>query len=247
MKRDQIDFPPRHEPLRDDVSLLGSLVGEMLREQCGDELFERIDGARTAAIERRSGQGDARELMTLCRFDDFAQAADFVRGFTAWFRMVNLAEQVHRIRRRRQYQKAADAGFQPDSLADVFAQLREAGLAWDDVAAFLNDLLVEPVFTAHPTEATRRSLLEKEQRMAQYLIQRLDPSLAAVEVKRLIDRVRMEQTIAWQTAEQSHERPTVADEAEHAHYYLANVLYRIAPVFHEHLAEAAEAVFGVEV
>jgi len=247
MKRDQIDFPPRHEPLRDDVSLLGSLVGEMLREQCGDGLFERIDGARTAAIERRSGQGDARELMTLCRFDDFAQAADFVRGFTAWFRMVNLAEQVHRIRRRRQYQKAADAGFQPDSLADVFAQLREAGLAWDDVAAFLNDLLIEPVFTAHPTEATRRSLLEKEQRMAQYLIQRLDPSLAAVEVKRLIDRVRMEQTIAWQTAEQSHERPTVADEAEHAHYYLANVLYRIAPVFHEHLAEAAEAVFGVEV
>jgi phosphoenolpyruvate carboxylase len=247
MKRDQIDFPPQHEPLRDDVSLLGTLVGDLLREQCGDELFERIDTARSAAIERRAEEGDARELESLCRFDDFGQAADFVRGFATWFRMVNLAEQVHRIRRRRQYQQSADAGFQPDSLADVFSQLREAGLGWDDVAALLDELLIEPVFTAHPTEATRRSLLEKEQRMARYLVQRLDPSLAVVEVNRLIDRVRMEQTIAWQTAEQSHERPTVADEAEHAHFYLANVLYRIAPVFHEHLAEAATAVYGVGV
>ena len=247
MKRDQIDFPPQHEPLRDDVSLLGGLVGDLLREQCGNTLFERIDTARAAAIERRDGEGDASELEALCRFDDFAQAADFVRGFTTWFRMVNLAEQVHRIRRRRQYQQSAEAGFQPDSLADVFAQLRAAGLGWDDVSALLDDLLIEPVFTAHPTEATRRSLLEKEQRMVRYLVQRLDPSLPAFEVDRLIDRVRMEQTIAWQTAEQSNARPTVADEAEHAHFYLADVLYRIAPVFHEHLAEAAAAVFGANV
>ncbi len=245
MERDQIDFPQQHEPLRDDVSLLGSVVGEMLREQCGDALFEQVEAARSAAIARRTGSGEAEALEAACRFEDCRQATDFVRGFAAWFRMVNLAEQVHRIRRRRQYQ-AEGGGPQPDSLADVFGQLAEAGLGWDDVRSTLSGLLIEPVFTAHPTEATRRSILEKEQRMARYLIQRLDPAMPADEAERLLDRVRMEQTIAWQTAEQSNARPTVADEAEHAHFYLANVLYRIAPVFHENLTDAARAAFGVD-
>ena len=246
MKRDQIDFPARHEALRDDVSLLGRLIGRLLREQCGETLFERVELARAAAIDRRSGAASRQVLADLCLFDDTAFATDFVRGFTAWFRAVNLAEQVHRIRRRREYSKAG-TGLQPDSLADVFRQLKAAGHDWPTVEKMLADLLIEPVFTAHPTEATRRSMLEKEQRMARYLVQRMDTSLPANEAQRLIDRVRMEQTIAWQTAEQSHARPTVADEAEHAHFYLANTLYRIAPVFHEAIAEAASAVYGVEV
>lgn len=246
MKRDQIDFPARHAALRDDVSLLGSLIGELLREQCGETLFERIETARAAAIDRRSGTVSRQVLEDLCRFEDPAPASDFVRGFAAWFRAVNLAEQVHRIRRRREYRKA-ESGPQPDSLADVFRQLKDAGHDWPDVEALLADLLIEPVFTAHPTEATRRSILEKEQRMARYLIQRLDTTLPANEIQRLIDRVRMEQTIAWQTAEQPRTQPSVADEAEHAHFYLANTLYRIAPVFHEAIAEAAAAVYGVSV
>jgi len=246
MKRDQIDFPARHEALRDDVSLLGGLIGELLREQCGEVLFERVELARSAAIDRRSGKGSRQVLADMCRFDDAAFAIDFVRGFTAWFRAVNLAEQVHRIRRRREYRRA-EAGLQPDSLADVFRQLKDAGHDWRVVEKLLADVLIEPVFTAHPTEATRRSILEKEQRMARYLVQRMDPSLPANEAQRLIDRVQMEQTIAWQTAEQSHTRPTVADEAEHAHFYLANTLYRVAPVFHEAIAEAAATVYGVEI
>jgi len=246
MKRDQIDFPARHEPLRVDVSLLGAMVGELLLEQCGEAVFERIEAARSAAIDRRSGGQSAEALEALASLEDPSQATDFVRGFAAWFRMVNLAEQVHRIRRRRQY-RAEGAGIQPESLADALNQLRDAGVSWETIRSRLDDFLIEPVFTAHPTEATRRSVLEKEQRMARYLIQRLDPDMPQAESDRLLDRVRMEQTIAWQTAEQSQERPSVADEAEHAHFYLANVLYRIAPVFHENLAEAAALVYEQDV
>lgn len=246
MKRDQIDFPARHEPLRVDVSLLGGMVGELLLEQCGEAVFERVEAARSAAIDRRSGGDSTRSLEALTSLEDPSQATDFVRGFAAWFRMVNLAEQVHRIRRRRQY-RAEGAGIQPESLADALNQLRDAGVPWDTVRARLEEVLIEPVFTAHPTEATRRSVLEKEQRMARYLIQRLDPDMPQAETDRLLDRVRMEQTIAWQTAEQSRERPSVADEAEHVHFYLANVLYRIAPVFHENLADAATLVYQQDV
>ena len=246
MKRDQIDFPPQHEPLREDVSLLGGLVGELLREQCGEALFMQVESARSAAIERRTGETDSESLSRLCQFDDCDQAINFIRAFTTWFRMVNLAEQIHRIRRRREYQ-AEGKIVQPDSLADVFRKLAEAGTSWREARSLLDELMIEPVFTAHPTEATRRSILEKEQRMAKYLVQRLNPTLPEREVSRLVDRVRMEATIAWQTSEQSHVRPTVADEAEHAHFYLADVLYRIAPVVHENLAEAANIAWGVEV
>ncbi|QKK02995.1 MAG: phosphoenolpyruvate carboxylase [Pseudomonadota bacterium] len=245
MKRQDIDFPPEHRPLRDDVSLLGGMIGELLREQCGDGLFERVETARSAAIARRTGEDDGSALLAQCRIDDAGQADAFVRAFAAWFRMVNLAEQVHRIRRRREYM-AAGEGAQPDSLADVFEQLSDQGHDWETVRSRLGELLIEPVFTAHPTEATRRSILEKEQRMATYLVERLDPGLSENAANRLVDRVRMEQTIAWQTAEQSRSRPTVADEAEHAHYYLANVLYRVAPVLHENLAEAASRAWGMD-
>ncbi|QOC21403.1 phosphoenolpyruvate carboxylase [Wenzhouxiangella sp. AB-CW3] len=244
MRRDQIDFPTEHQALRDDVSLLGAMIGELLQEQCGDTLFQRVETARSAAIARRLGEDDGSEILAQCRMEDAEEAGAFTRAFAAWFRMVNLAEQVHRIRRRREYM-AAGEGVQPDSLADVFESLANEGRDWESVRRMLESLCVEPVFTAHPTEATRRSILEKEQRMARYLVQRLDPGLSANASRRLIDRVRMEQTIAWQTAEQSRNRPSVADEAEHAHYYLANVLYRVAPVLHENLAEAATRAWGV--
>ncbi len=246
MKRDQIDFPARHEALREQVSLLGGLIGDLLQEQCGQALFARIEEARSAAIDRRSVSAPSAALQELCRFENPAEASEFIRGFTAWFRMVNLAEQVHRIRRRREYRNSS-AGPQPDSLIDAFSRLQDSGVEWDELKDLLSDLLIEPVFTAHPTEATRRSILEKEQRMARYLVQRLDPGLPPLEAERLIDRVRMEQTIAWQTAEQSRTRPTVADEAEHAHFYLANTLYRVAPVLHEAIADAAAAVYGVDI
>lgn len=243
MKREEIDFPPEHEALREDVGALGSMVGDLLREQRGESLFARVESARATAIDRRIGNAGGEELRRACAFEAPGEALDFVRGFAAWFRMVNLAEQVHRIRRQREW--AADARPQPESLEAVLDQLRDEGMGFQEFEALLSGLLLEPVLTAHPTEATRRSILEKEQRMAQYLVQRFDASQSPRTLARLLDRVRMELTIAWQTAEQSAVRPTVADEAEHAHYYLANVLYRIAPVLHESLAEAIGSTWGV--
>jgi len=245
MRREEIDFPPEHEPLRDDVGELGALIGNLLREQCGEQLFMRIEAARATAIDRRRGSADSASLEEACRFDDRAAALDFVRGFAAWFRMVNLAEQVHRIRRQRAW--AASDQAQPESLESVLGRLRDGGMVYADLKPLLADLLIEPVLTAHPTEATRRSILEKEQRMAGYLVRRFDRTQSAGTLHRWLDRVRMELTIAWQTAEQAQVRPTVADEAEHAHYYLGNVVYRVAPVLHEHLAEAIESVWGVDI
>ena len=242
MKREEIDFPPEHEALREDVRALGAMVGALLREQCGVALFGRVEDARGLAIARRAGEIGRGPLERACRFEDAAEAQDFVRGFAAWFRMVNLAEQVHRIRRQREWGRRGKP--QPEGLEAVLEDCRDRGIGRQDLESLLAGICVEPVLTAHPTEATRRSILEKEQRMARYLVERFDVGQSPRQLARLLDRVRMELTVAWQTAEQPEIRPTVADEAEHAQYYLADVLYRIAPVLHETLAEAIEAVWG---
>lgn len=225
--------------------MLGALVGDMLREQCGERLFAQVEAARTAAIARREGRDDGKALVAALTGLEPEAARRLVRGFATYFRMVNLAEQVHRIRRRREYQARGDE-IQPESLRDVLGRLREAGVGKESILSCLESFCLELVFTAHPSEATRRSILEKEQHMARRWVERLDASLGPEERRRLLARVRTELTAAWQTDEKRSVQPVVADEAEHVLFYLTNVLYPVVPVFHERMTEAMKDTYGVD-
>ena len=102
--RHQIQFPPKHLALREDVHQLGAMVGQMLREQGGDSLYDLVEGDRRAAIERRDHEGEnALQLQARVAGRPPAIARDLVRAFSAWFQAVNLAEKAHRIRRRREF------------------------------------------------------------------------------------------------------------------------------------------------
>jgi len=104
MPRPDIHFPLKDAALRDDVHILGSLVGDVLRDQGGEELFALVEGDRQTAIGRRSGDSeDSAQLPLRTRNRNAHEAQDLVRAFSTWFQMVNMAEKVHRIRRRRQY------------------------------------------------------------------------------------------------------------------------------------------------
>ena len=166
-----------------------------------------------------------------------------VRAFAAYFNAVNLAERVHRIRRRRDYQRVGSAS-QPGSLHAVLEALKSDGVDLDTLAQWLPRLQLELVFTAHPTEAMRRALLEKEQDVVRGLIVGMDPSLTPQERHAERERIRTAITAAWQTAENPPTRPTVADELEHVGFYLSEVIYRVLPVFHEALDEAIQSVYG---
>jgi phosphoenolpyruvate carboxylase len=249
MERPGLEFPPKDEPLREDVRTLGALVGEVLREQGGDELFGAVERARRAAIRRREGEGAAAaeaeaELAGLVEALAPPQAERLVRAFSTYFEVVNLAEKVHRIRRRRDYLRAPDAPPQPYSLLDTLHKLRAEGLEREDVLELFRRLSVEPVFTAHPTETTRRTLLEKQQDIARLLVDRLDPSRTEPEERAALARIRAHVTAAWQTEEQPRDRPSVADEAEHVLFYVTDVLYRVLPPFYEELEAALARTFA---
>ncbi len=243
MKRRHIHFEPKDEPLREDVRVLGALVGDMIREQGGARLFESVEGARRAAIARREGDADAAARLTdvVCNRSP-AEADALVRAFSTYFKVVNLAEQVHRIRRRRDYLR--QGAVQAESFAATFRELHEAGVGLGAVGALWARLRVEPVFTAHPSEATRRTILVKLQRIARALVDRLDPSLTPDEARAAMARIRSDVTAMWQTEEQPSERPTVMDELEHVAFYLTDVIYRVIPSFYEAMEGGAAATFG---
>ena len=244
MHRHDIEFAPKDAALREDVHALGALVGEIIREQGGEQLFAMVEEDRVAAIARREGEAEgALELTIRVQDRPPAIARDLVRAFSTWFQVVNLAEKVHRIRRRRQYFTSQSAP-QPQGVADCLLRLKEQGLSLEQVMELIRTLRIEPVFTAHPVESTRRTMLRKQQRIAQLMMLRLDPTLTPQELASVWGRVRTEITTAWQTEEHPRLKLTVADEREHVLFYLSEIVYRIVPAFYEEIETSLRNVFG---
>ena len=247
VKRDDIQFPAKHSALRDDVHVLGALVGDVLKDQGGDTLFDLVEKDRLLAIRRRAGDKEAAaELSIQLRGRAPHVARDLARAFSMWFRAVNLAEKVHRIRRRRGYFIEASERAQPGGVEAALLTFKQHGSTLAEVLELLKQVHIEPVFTAHPTESARRTMLRKNQRIAGLLLDRLDPTLTPQELRQNWSRVRTEITTAWQTEDHPRERLTVADEREHVVFYLAEILYRILPAFYGELAEALGRIYGVQ-
>jgi phosphoenolpyruvate carboxylase len=241
--RAEIFFAEKDQALRDDVRRLGELVGELVKDQGGEALFDLVEAARKASIAQREGDAGAlQELRTLLSSLTPRTARDFIRAFSTYFQMINMAEKVHRIRRRRAYLRDADRP-QPLSFADTLRRLKDAGSDAAAIEAVLSSVSVEPVFTAHPTEATRRTLLRKQQSVARHLVDMLDPYMTPQEERSTLGQIRMEMTTGWQTEEHPDTQVRVSDEAEHVLFFLTDVLYRMIPPFYEGLEEAVAMVF----
>ena len=241
--REGLEFVATDALLRDDVRTLGALVGELLGEQCGPRFLAQVEDIRRLAIRRRE-QGDPVDaLADRLAAAPQADAVQLVRAFAAYFGAINLAERVHRIRRRRDYERNSDQP-QPGGFEAVLRDLQENGVTCGELAATLPRLWVEPVFTAHPTEAVRRAMLEKERDIVERLVADIDRTRTPVERRADLERIRLALTSAWQTSDAPSAKPTVADEVEHVGFYLANVLYRVAPVYYEAFADAIERVYG---
>ena len=245
VNRADIHFPPHHEPLREDIHALGEIVGSVLREQGGDELYSLAEDDRLTAIRRREGDASAGETLRL-RVEGRAPALarDLLRAFAAYFQLANVAEKVHRIRRRREYFLTATDRPQPRGVVDTLVELKSQGLSLEEVLDLLRQLSIEPVLVAHPIESARRTGLRRQQRIADRLLERSNPLLAPNEKAMLLERIRVDVTLDWQTAEHPRERLTVVDEREHAMFYLGEVLYRIVPVFYEELSLALSRLYG---
>lgn len=244
----------KQAPLRRDIRSLGALLGQVLREQAGEALFGTVESLRRTAIARREAEaaGDAagaqrhlEEAQTLTReaARDPQRAYELARAFAFYFELINLAETNHRKRRRRAGLLDPAAAPQRGSFRGTLRRLREAGHTRASVMELLHRICVVPVFTAHPTEVARRSVMFKRRRISE-LLEQLDvlgqpPS----ELERLQDELLAEITALWQTDDVRMARPTVRDEIRMGLDYYEASLFATVPVLYAEMAQALDAEF----
>jgi len=217
---------------RRDVSLLGGLVGEVLREQGGDALFGAVEHLRREAIALRATPepDPAREaaLREWVEGQSDESLLAIVRGFSVYFHVINLAEQHHRVRVLRERERAG--GTLQESVGAAIDALREAGVDAPTLAAGLDDLLARPVFTAHPSEARRRTLRYQLLRAAAMIARPDDTDLLPRERTATLDELRARITLIWETAATREAQPSVLDEVQSVLGILAGTLYDVAPL-----------------
>lgn len=227
------------QPLRDDIHLLGDLHGEVLKQQQGPRLFDLVERVRALAKSGRAGNAaDFDELARILASAPAGEALPAARAFAHFLNLANIAEQHHRVRRRREYQRHAEARPQPGSCDEVFGRLRESGITADELFAAVLSLRIELVLTAHPTEVVRRTLLQKYARIDELLTQRDHDDLTIPEQHEVMAELRREIASTWQTDEVQRERPTPIDEVKGGLFVFEQTLWDAVPGFLRALDEA---------
>jgi phosphoenolpyruvate carboxylase len=211
-----IGFEPKDAPLRRDINLLGRVLGRVLIEQEGQDLFETEEEIRTLCKRLRFDYDPELDARLRRRIDAMSvgELRRIVRAFSVYFQLVNVAERYHRVRRRRQSEASPEDPPQRASLSSALARLKSEGLEADALRDVLEGMEVGLVLTAHPTEAIRRSVRRKHARIGEMLESMESPVLTWRERRNLEEDMAEEITLLWQTDELRVRRPEVRQEVE---------------------------------
>jgi phosphoenolpyruvate carboxylase len=246
----------KEAPLRRDVRSLGTLLGAVLREQAGDEAFAQVEALRQGTISRRDAEarGRAEEAarhaaaaLELVHALPVERAVLLTRAFAFYFELINLAETNHRKRRRIALRLSGQAGRQRGSLEGTFCEMRRVGIGAEEALNWLRRVLIVPVFTAHPTEAARRTVMFKRRRIGEFL-EALDRiPLPEQDMARLEELVLAEITGLWQTDEVRSRRPTVYDEVKMGLDYYDVSIFETLPELYREISASLRAAYDLEI
>ncbi len=237
--------PDPHAPLRDDVRLLGRLLGDTIRSLDGAPAYEAIEQVRRLAKGARAGDvSAAAELRAVVDALPSELSMPVARGFAHFLALANIAEQHHRIRRRYDYLRAPEGLPQRGSLDEAFARFVEAGVSGQALHDVVANMGVELVLTAHPTEVNRRTLLRRHARIAELLAKLDQGHWIASERDDFEDDLRREIATIWRTDEVMRTKPTPFEEARGGVLVFEQTLWDAMPRFLRHLDAALERFTG---
>ena len=253
----QSDDSAKDYALRRDVRSLGALLGRVLVEQVGPELFNTVEEIRKLMIRHRervvhspaaASHGDLMaSAQAMISKMDMNRAHQVTKAFAIYFELANLAETNHRKRRRRARQLDRQSAPLPGSFHGTLMRMKRAGISADAALAALRQVAVTPVFTAHPTEVARQTVLLKRRRIAEQL-ERLDRlPLTVGEALRCEEIIHAEITALWQTDEVRQTKPTVDDEIRMGLRYFRLSLFETLPRIYSEVAESIREEYGAVV
>ncbi len=233
------------DALSQKIHILGDLLGETIREQEDPAIFARVERIRALAKDWRAADS-ADNLHTLTHVSDEADIETnllTLKAFTSYFHLVNLAEEHHRVRVLRARDRAADIDPVADSIADAVFTLRDHGLTPQDVQALLDQLSVDFVFTAHPTESKRRSVLEKLRAISATL-QRVDSEdVSPRDLDEAYTELQTQITLLWLTDEVRVKKPTVIDEVRNGLWFFSGTLFNAVAQTYRSLEEGLASAY----
>ncbi|MEF2247780.1 MULTISPECIES: phosphoenolpyruvate carboxylase [unclassified Paenibacillus] len=223
--------------LRRDVRFLGNILGEVLVHQGGRELFDIVEQIReqSKAVRAEFVPELYEQFKSTISSINPSIRQQVIRAFAIYFQLVNIAEQNHRIRRKRDYEVTAGEAVQSGSIESAIQKLKERNTSIEDVKEMINGISLELVMTAHPTEATRRAVLDIHKRIADDMTELDNPTLTYREREKLKEKLMNEVLILWQTDELRDRKPTVIDEVRNGLYYFDETLFEVLPNVYEEL------------
>ena len=246
--------PMKDAPLRRDVRSLGILLGDVLREQAGDALYGNVEELRRIAMAHREADvagntaaaaSTLEQALQRVKGLELGQAYPLVRAFAFYFELINLAETNHRKRRRLSFQLDTDAPPQRGSLRGTLRRMRAAGYTAEEALSQLEHICVTPVFTAHPTEVARRTVMFKRRRITE-ILEELDRIPVPMEqIVALEQELTAEITMLWQTDDVRRLRPTVRDEVRMGLDYYDASLFATLPGLYAEVEAAFAHEYGV--
>ena len=221
----------KFKPVRDEVRFLGESLGRVLIEQEGKRFFDQVEWIRKTAISLRREPNSTLEAQLLKRIRSLSlpELTKLIRAFTVYFQLVNLAEEKHRIRRKRHHESQSQNSYQKGSVGDIAHRLKETGWSAKKVQGLLSQVSIELVLTAHPTESQRRSILEKLFSINHLLIEKELRLHTPRELEEIDEKIIREITLLWQTDELRRRYQTPIDEVDNTLFYLDTVLFDILP------------------
>jgi phosphoenolpyruvate carboxylase len=246
--------PIKDGPLRRDVRSLGAILGQVLVEQSGQDLFDSVEQLRKLLIQHRETVRRTTETVSASEFLGKAQAMiskmevsrahEVTKAFASYFELTNLAETNHRKRRRRAGKLDPEQPPLPGSFRGTLARMKAAGISAESALEALRQIQITPVFTAHPTEVARQTVLLKRRRIAREL-ERLDRlPLTPEAAGNCENAIRAEATSLWQTDEVRLAKPTVDDEIRMGLRYFRLSLFDSLPRIYDEIVEAFRDVYS---
>jgi phosphoenolpyruvate carboxylase len=230
--------------LSEDVRLLGNVVGDVLREQAGDDLFQTVEDLRTRCIALRNNWSDEsyRALMERTASLPPATAFSVIRAFNLFFQVVNIAEENHRLRVIRQ-RDLEDGSVRPGSAHEAVIGLAREGVSAEQVRDLLEGISVEFVFTAHPTESRRRTTLMHLARISRLVASLDDAFMTATGRVEVAERLREVATALWQSDDVRLTRPTPLDEVYNNLYFFQQSLFETVPRVYREMGTALRTAY----
>jgi phosphoenolpyruvate carboxylase len=220
-------------PLNRDIRELGIILGNVLKEQVGEHIYETVEKLRFLTKQLRTLYSDKTrdEIISVINSLDIDEAYKVVRAFSIYFILVNAADEVHRVRMQRADTVNKNSTIK-GSLEDALSNLKDIRLDKKTIQNILEKIEIIPVFTAHPTEATRQTILRKILRISSLLLRREKNINTQEEEKSITRQLQAEITLLWQSNEIRFHKVTVHDEIQHGLFFFKNILYDLIPDYY---------------